>query len=35
MKKLDLFDLGLLLFIAATGGLDVITEESISSITNL
>jgi len=35
MKKLDLYDLGILLIIAATGGLDVISEESISAITNL
>lgn len=35
MKKLDLFDLGVLLIIAATGGLDVISEESISAILNL
>jgi hypothetical protein len=35
MKKLDLFDLGVLLIIAATGGLDVISEESISAITHL
>jgi hypothetical protein len=35
MKKLDLFDLGILLIIAATGGLDVISEESLSSITNI
>jgi hypothetical protein len=35
LKKLDLFDLGVLLIIAATGGLEVISEEAISSITNL
>ncbi|CDW74770.1 protein kinase domain containing protein [Stylonychia lemnae] len=35
LKKLDLFDLGILLIIAATGGLDVISEESISGIQNL
>jgi hypothetical protein len=35
LKKLDLFDLGVLLIIAATGGLDVISEESINSIPNL
>jgi len=35
MKKLDIFDLGVLLIIAATGGLDVISEESISAIPNL
>jgi len=29
LKKLDLFDLGILLIIAATGGLEVISEESI------
>jgi energy-converting hydrogenase Eha subunit C len=29
LKKLDLFDLGILLVIAATGGLDVISEEVI------
>ena len=32
LKKLDLFDLGILLIIAATGGLDVISEDIISSI---
>jgi hypothetical protein len=32
LKKLDLFDLGILLIIAATGGLDVISEEIISQI---
>ena len=32
---MDMFDLGVLLIIAATGGLDVISEESISHITNL
>jgi hypothetical protein len=35
LKKLDLFDLGVLLIIAATGGLDVISEEAISNIHNL
>ena len=35
MKKMDLFDLGVLLIIAATGGLDVISEESVSGIANL
>jgi hypothetical protein len=35
MKKLDLFDLGVLLIIAATGGLDVISEESLNGLTNL
>ena len=35
LKKLDIFDLGVLLIIAATGGLDVISEESISSLSNL
>lgn len=35
MRKLDLFDLGVLLIIAATGGLDVMSEESISGLTNL
>lgn len=35
MKKFDLFDLGVLLIISATGGLDVISEESITSIQNL
>ncbi len=35
MKKLDLFDLGIMLIIAATGGLDVISEEAISNIPNL
>jgi hypothetical protein len=29
LKKLDLFDLGVLLLISATGGLDVISEESM------
>jgi hypothetical protein len=29
MKKLDLFDLGVMLVIAATGGLDVLSEESL------
>ena len=29
LKKLDMFDLGILLVIAATGGLDVISEEII------
>ena len=28
LKKQDLFDLGLLLIIAATGGLDVLAEEA-------
>jgi len=32
LKKLDLFDLGILLIIAATGGLDVISEEIINSL---
>lgn len=31
MKKMDLFDLGVMLIIAATGGLDVISEEAISN----
>lgn len=35
LKKLDLFDLGVLLIIAATGGLDVFSEESIAGIPNL
>ncbi len=35
LKKLDLFDLGVLLITSATGGLDVISEESISSIPNI
>ncbi len=35
LKKLDLFDLGVLLIIAATGGLDVISEEALSSMQNL
>ena len=35
MKKLDLFDLGVMLIIAATGGLDVISEETISAIPGL
>ncbi len=30
MKKLDLFDLGVVLIISATGGLDVISEEALS-----
>lgn len=30
LKKLDLFDLGILLIISATGGLDVISEETIN-----
>lgn len=30
LKKLDLFDLGILLIIAATGGLDVISEEILT-----
>jgi hypothetical protein len=33
LKKLDLFDLGVLLMIAATGGLDVISEEIINTMT--
>lgn len=32
LKKLDLFDLGVLLTVASTGGLDVIAEELINSI---
>ena len=32
LKKLDIFDLGVLLVIAATGGLDVISEEALNSI---
>ena len=35
LKKLDIFDLGILLVIAATGGLDVISEEALSAIQNL
>jgi hypothetical protein len=35
LKKLDIFDLGVLLVIAATGGLDVISEEALNSISNL
>ena len=35
LKKLDIFDLGVLLVIAATGGLDVISEEALNSIPNL
>lgn len=35
LKKLDLFDLGVMLVIAATGGLDVISEEALNSIPNL
>jgi hypothetical protein len=35
MKKLDLFDLGVMLIIAATGGLDVISEESLNTLTNI
>ena len=35
LRKLDLFDLGILLVIAATGGLDVISEEALSSLSNL
>lgn len=35
LKKLDIFDLGVLLVIAATGGLDVISEEALNSIQNL
>lgn len=35
MKKLDLFDLGVMLIIAATGGLDVISEESLGTLYNL
>jgi hypothetical protein len=35
LKKLDLFDLGVLLIIAATGGLDVISEEALLSMPSL
>jgi hypothetical protein len=35
LKKLDLFDLGVLLIIAATGGLDVISEEAINKIEDI
>lgn len=34
LKKLDLFDLGVLLTIAATGGLDVISEEYFTDISS-
>lgn len=30
MKKMDLFDIGVTLIIAATGGLDVIAEEALN-----
>jgi len=30
LKKLDLFDLGIILIVASTGGMDVISEEFIS-----
>lgn len=35
MKKMDLFDLGVMLVIAATGGLDVISEEAIGQMITL
>ena len=31
---MDLFDLGVMLTICATGGLDVVAEEDLSKITN-
>jgi hypothetical protein len=30
LKKMDLFDLGILIIVAATGGFDVISEEIIN-----
>ena len=35
LRKQDLFDLGLLLVITATGGLDVISEEVLNNLPNL
>ena len=35
LKKLDLFDLGIILIVASMGGMDVISEEFISQIPNL
>jgi hypothetical protein len=32
LKKLDIFDLGLLLTICATGGLEVLSEDLLSSL---
>lgn len=32
LKKQDLFDLGILLLISATGGLEVISEEQINAL---
>lgn len=32
LKKVDLFDLGILLVITATGGLDVISEEVLTQL---
>ena len=32
MKKMDLFDIGVTLVIAATGGLDVISEEALNHL---
>lgn len=33
LKKLDLFDIGVMLTICATGGLDVVSEEDIVKLT--
>ncbi len=35
LKKMDLFDLGVLLLVASTGGLDVISEEVLSQVNNI
>jgi hypothetical protein len=35
LKKIDLVDLGVLLIIAATGGLDVMSQEALNSLSNL
>jgi len=32
LKRQDLFDLGVTILIAATGGLDILTEESIQAL---
>jgi len=32
LKKQDLFDLGILLLISATGGLEVVSEEQINAL---
>jgi len=33
LKKLDLFDLGVMLTIAATDGLDMVSEEHLAKLT--